>query len=206
MLDSFEQTPHWFSPMNRLEAPLAMMFACTSCAQASWQGAFLDFLSMPHAWIAVIGPMSVSLVLWLRAYRTLDRYVELRMVWWLSLPLMYATAHWRETEQALSLHILAWFSMACVYLAWRRKPVTPGLAYSLTFFSLFWVDLAHAMAHALRTHAPLNTFYQGIGGAGWYDGLFLFPPLAAAAIAYAQWRHAHPDFYGAIWRRLSIAR
>ncbi len=183
-----------------------MVFACTACAEQSWSAALVDFLTMPHAWIAVIGPMCVSLVLWFRAYRKLDQYIELRLVWWLSLPLMYATAHWRETEHAVSLHILAWFSMACVYFAWRRKPVTPALAYSLTFFSLFWVDLAHALALALRSNASLSTFYQGVGGAGWYDGLFLFPPLAAAAIAYAQWRHANPDFYVALWRRVSIAR
>lgn len=192
--------------MDRLQAPLATFFSCVSCAEVGWWDALLDFLAMPHAWIAVLGPMSISMVLWLRTYRTLDQYVALRMVWWLSLPLMYVTAHWRESDQIVSLHILAWFSMACVVFAWRRMPVTPGLAYALTFFSLFWVDLAHALSLALRTNAPVSTFYHGIGGAGWYDGLFIFPLLAAAAIAYAHWRHAHPDFFHALLRREQLGR
>lgn len=192
--------------MDRVDFPLAKLFTCSSCAELSWAGAFIDFLVMPHAWIAVLGPMLVSSWLLLKVYRTLDQYLALRMVWWLSLPLMYATAHWRENDAGVSLHILAWFSMACVYFAWRRKPVTPALAYALTFFSLFWVDLAHALSYALRTNAPLTTFYHGVGGAGWYDGLFVFPPLAAATIYYAHWRQAHPDFYAALRRRMSPAR
>lgn len=192
--------------MDRFDPPFSTLFVCASCAEAGWTRALLDFLSMPHAWIAVIGPMFVSLWLLLRAYRTLEHYVALRMVWWVSLPLMYATARWQESEHGLSLHILAWFSMACVYFVWRRKPVTPALAYALTFFSLFWVDLAHALAYSLRTGAPVSTFYHGVGGAAWYDGLFIFPSLAAAAIYYAQWRQAHPDFYSALLRRVAPVR
>ena len=148
----------------------------------SWSQSLIEYLELPHTWIAVIVPMAISLGVLLRSADQLDRFATLQLLWWLSLPLMYATAHWRQDGETLSLYIVAWFSMACVFLAWRRMPVTPALGYALSFFSLFWVDLAHAFTRALKGDFPLDSFYYGVGGAGVFDGLVIFPLLTAAAI------------------------
>jgi hypothetical protein len=175
----------------------AQLRAMPGGVEELWQ-ALLGYTTLPHAWIAVLGPMVVSLVLLAKERRAARDYAIVRLVWWLSLPVMYATARWRIEGGVAMLHILALFSMVCLYLVWRRIPVSPGLAYGLTFFSLFWVDLARAFEYALTSGTSLATFYYGVGGAGFHDGLFVFPLLTAAAVRYGHWRQAHPD----AWRAL----
>ena len=60
-----------------------------------------------------------------------------------------------------------------------------ALAFALTFLSLWWVDVTHALCRALECGMPLDQFYLGVGGGGARDALLLVPAMTAAMVAYA---------------------
>ena len=157
---------------------------------ATAPGTIIPVDSPNSMWIAVALPMLLSAVLIYEARGRLGQYSALIRLWWISLPLMYLTSYWREVDDVLSLQIVVIFSMGALYLVWRRIPVAPGLAYALTFASLFIVDVVRAMQYASEAGYPLSVFLRGIGGAGMYDGLFIFPLLTAVLVMYAHWRQS----------------
>jgi len=66
----------------------------------------------------------------------------------------------------------------------------PAVAYALTFLSLLWVDVTHALCQAVLCNWDLDRFYVGVGGAGMMDTLFVVPLMTAAFVAFvgAQFR------------------
>jgi hypothetical protein len=139
-------------------------------------------------WIAVILPLVVSLALLYQARSRLHQYSALIAFWFVSIPIMYFTSYWREVDGALCLQIVVIFSIGALCMTWRRMPVAPGIAYALTFFSLILIDVIRAIEFALERGHPLPEFLQGVGGAGLFDGLFIFPLLTALTVMYAHWR------------------
>jgi Protein of unknown function (DUF1614) len=139
-------------------------------------------------WLAVVLPLVVSLALLYQARHRLREYSKLIALWFVSIPVMYFTSYWREVEGVLCLQIVVIFSIGALCMTWRRMPVAPGIAYALTFFSLVLIDLIRATEFALERGHPLPEFLHGIGGAGLFDGLFVFPLLTAVTIMYAHWR------------------
>lgn len=100
----------------------------------------------------------------------------------------YTSAKWNVTEELRQLFILpcAFFSVAG--LLWARIPISAHSAFAATYLSLWIVDMSMAMQLVHDGEATWTTFFHGVGGAGYQDGLFVFPAVAAALVPYAVWR------------------
>lgn len=149
-----------------------------------------SLLNAPPGVVSIGIPLVVSVVALAGVLkRCLPVHRMLLGTWLLSLPVMYLASFWREADGILMLQILPVFSIAAMVMVWRKVDVPVALAYALSFFSLFAIDLLRAVEFAHDHHIPLNGFIQGVGGAGIGDGLFVFPALTAAFVAYGRWRH-----------------
>lgn len=102
-----------------------------------------------------------------------------------SLALTAVLARVSVTPEAISLHLPPGATAILCYLVWRGYYIPPGLGFALTYASVLPVDVWLAK---LATGPHFNP--GCIGGAGWFDGLLIFPALTALAIAYANWRMA----------------
>jgi hypothetical protein len=98
------------------------------------------------------------------------------------------------TPDAVALHIPPGATLLVCYLVWRGHYVSPGLAFALTYASCLPVDVCLAQ---LVTGSEFSS--EGIGGAGWLDGLLIFPALNALAVGYANWRMARTGRAGLFW-------
>jgi hypothetical protein len=150
--------------------------------------AFVNYLLRPEIGLAVLLPGFLSLGIlgfYVRNGKVSNR---LQLLWILALPVAYYCARWELTADGARLYVYSAFSVTCLLLLFNRIYVPPALAYSLTFLSLWWVDVTRAFCMALECDAPLDQFYEGVGGAGSHDALFLLPLLTAAAVAYAAMR------------------
>ena len=147
--------------------------------------ALANYLSGGSAWVAVVIPGIVSVIvvaLYVKAGRFSTR---LRVLWLCSLPVTFVCTRWDYTDGVHQLYIYSAFSVACVMILFKRMYIAPPMAYALTFFSLSLVDITAALGHAIEWHLPVATFYYGVGGAGIVDALFVVPLLTGAAAAYA---------------------
>jgi hypothetical protein len=86
------------------------------------------------------------------------------------------------------LYIYSGFSVACLVLLFFRVYISPALAYALTFLSLWWVDITHALCQAVLCQWELDRFYVGVGGAGVLDTLFVVPLMTAAFVGFVSAR------------------
>jgi hypothetical protein len=98
------------------------------------------------------------------------------------------------TPDAISLHFPPGATVVLCYLVWRGHYVSPCLAFALTYASMLPVDFWLAK---MATGPHFNP--EGIGGAGWIDGLLIFPSLTALTIVYANWRMAKVGRAGLFW-------
>jgi hypothetical protein len=98
------------------------------------------------------------------------------------------------TPDEQSLYIVPGATLVVCYLSWRGYVLSPGLAFALTYASLLPVDFLLAQQ---AFGASFNPEY--IGGAGWRDGLLVFPTLTALAVMYANWRMIRVGRAGLIW-------
>lgn len=111
-----------------------------------------------------------------------------------SLALSAGLARVYATPDAIALHLPPGATLALCYLVWRGHYIPPCLAFALTYASMLPVDVGLAK---LATGPHFNP--EGIGGAGWFDGLLVFPVLTALAIMYANWRMAKVGRAGLFW-------
>ena len=111
-----------------------------------------------------------------------------------SLILSAALARVDVTPDAISLHFLPGATVVLCYLVWRGHYIPPCMAFALTYASMLPVDVLLAK---LATGPHFNP--EGIGGAGWFDGLLVFPALTALTIVYANWRMAKVGRAGLFW-------
>jgi hypothetical protein len=142
------------------------------------------WLHLPETRLAVILPGLASLAIlgfYVRRGQISDR---LQLLWMLALAISFYCARWQDGIGMGALYIYSAFSVTCLLLLFMRVYVSPALAFALTFLSLWWVDVTHALCRALECDVPLDQFYLGIGGAGARDALLLVPLLTAAMVAY----------------------
>ena len=111
-----------------------------------------------------------------------------------SLAISAAFARVDVTPDAISLHFPPGATVALCYLVWRGYYIPPCLAFALTYASMLPVDFWLARRAIGPDFDP-----GGIGGAGWFDGLLVFPALTAFAIVYANWRLAKVGRAGLFW-------
>jgi hypothetical protein len=152
--------------------------------------ALLRYFSDPAVQLAVLLPGIVSVAIYW-AYRRAGKVsFPLQVLWSAALALTFFFARWEHSEDAQRLYIYSGFSVACLVLLYFRVYIPPALAYALTFLSLWWVDVTHALCQAVLCKWDLERFYVGVGGAGVFDTLFVVPLLTAClvAIVTAQFR------------------
>jgi uncharacterized membrane protein len=111
-----------------------------------------------------------------------------------SIALSAVLARVYATPDAISLHLPPGATVILCYLVWRGHYIPPCLAFALTYASMLPVDVGLARLAAGPHFNP-----ECIGGAGWLDGLLIFPALTALAIVYANWRMARVGRAGLFW-------
>jgi len=103
-----------------------------------------------------------------------------------SLALSVALSRVTITPDVSSLHFMPGAAVVLCYLVWCGHYISPGLAFATTYATCLPVDFFLAQ---LVFGADFNP--ESIGGAGWRDGLMVFPALTALAVMYANWRMIH---------------
>jgi hypothetical protein len=146
--------------------------------------ALLKYLASPSIQLAVLIPGLISVAIyWF--YRRAGRVsYRLQILWFVALALTFYFARWEQTEDVQRLYMYSGFSVACLVLLFFRVYISPALAYALTFLSLWWVDITHALCQAVLCEWELDRFYVGVGGAGMLDTLFVVPLMTAVFVGF----------------------
>lgn len=144
----------------------------------------IDYLHMPHAWVAVFVPGALSLmalVLLRGTWTSSSCTVPLALAgtaitWW--------SAWWVETPTSLGLHFYP-AALIVLLVAWSHRIIQEATLSKasrwaaclagFTWFSLLPVDVAGCMARD-------NCVMVSVGGAGIVDLLVLCPAVAFAAV------------------------
>lgn len=130
----------------------------------------LDWITDPSFYIAVLGPLFMSLLcLGLhRAQSVRFKPTPLIVLFVVGTVFSALTAQWEED----GLHVFAatGVGMTFVCIAFRTSP---WLVYPMTFFSALVVDLILAINHP--------SYPYGVGGAGFGDALFVMPVFLTLA-------------------------
>lgn len=148
--------------------------------------ALLNYLSMPSAQLAVLLPGTMTIYA-LRHLDVQDRMPLFKLLV-LSTVFSYMTARWDITDDVRSLFILPCALFGVGFFLWRRIPISACGAFAMTFISLWMIDMVKATELVSQGEASWQMFYYGVGGAGWRDGLAIFPVLSAALVHYGRWR------------------
>jgi hypothetical protein len=150
---------------------------------------FLHYLAQKSPWQAVFPPLALSLYILLFVKNRVPHLAK----WWVGLTALSCfTVRWAISEDTVSLYILPLFLFYVAWSSYRGQDWSPGHAYAGTYFSLLVVDLLSAY-RLKNPHVSVLDFYWGVGGAGWGDGLFLFPISSALLVLYVQWRRRPPQ-------------
>jgi hypothetical protein len=152
--------------------------------------ALLKYLSSPGIRLSVLLPGLLSVAIYWIYRRAGKVSYRLQALWFVALAVTFFFARWEQSEEVQRLYIYSGFSIACLVMLYFRVYISPALAYALTFLSLWWVDITHALCQAVLCNWDLDRFYVGVGGAGMMDTLFVVPLLTAVSIAFvtAQFR------------------
>lgn len=143
------------------------------------------WLSSPAALTAVVLPGVLSTALLIRHAYAGQLSLRLALTWLATLPITLLCTRWICDGDVHELYIFSAFSVAVLFVFFKRMTIAPTLVYALTFLSLGLVDTAAAFGHAVEYRLPMETFYFGIGGAGILDSLFIVPLCTAIVAAYA---------------------
>lgn len=103
-----------------------------------------------------------------------------------SITLSVALSRVTITPDVTALHFMPGATVALCYLVWCGHYISPGLAFATTYATCLPVDFFLAQRLFGADFNP-----EFIGGAGWSDGLLVFPVLTALAVMYANWRSLH---------------
>ncbi len=146
---------------------------------------FWTYLQMPSAQVAVVFPFFLSLC----ALVLSSRVPLVIMLWWAVFTgVSSLTARWVHSPDGNELFIVPWFLLLVVVTSYFGHRWSPAHAYSLSFLSVFCVDVWQAYLLSLTGVIPSTGFFYGVGGAGFGDGLFLMPFAAVALVGYIAWR------------------
>jgi hypothetical protein len=143
----------------------------------------LSYFSTPSILLAVVAPGLISAIIYWSYRRAGKVSPRLQVLWFVALAVTFFLARWESSEEVQRLNIYSAFSVACLVLLYFRVYIAPALAYALTFLSLWWVDVTHALCQAVLCGWDLDRFYVGVGGAGFYDALFVVPLMTATFVA-----------------------
>lgn len=148
----------------------------------------LQYLTYPYAMFSVTLPW-VFVVYW---YISEGRKnpPSVTVLWhWIGLTVFtYFMTSWKITDDNVSLHMLDGFFFYLVLYLWLGFKITPGAAYTLSFIQMWAVDMSKAYELIDVGLSLPETYYYGVGGAGAFDGLCIFPLVSAMMVHYVAWR------------------
>ena len=130
---------------------------------------YLQLTSMREA---VLAPAGISIALWnWNRHRPLPEFSAALFLAGIALSLVFSV--FRDTGAEQSIHALPGYALLMVLMPQRFQP-TWQQSFGLSFSSMLIADVWGAAAHCVTQdgHIPV-TFYYGIGGAGFCDGLFI---------------------------------
>jgi hypothetical protein len=90
-------------------------------------------------------------------------------------------SRWWESDTELSLHIYPACALLLVLLPRAQRP-SWQLGYCLIFFSQLTTDILCALRYSVEQNCLSESFFCGVGGAGFSDALFLVPAFAALCL------------------------
>ena len=157
---------------------------------------FLEILLMvvstPHFYIAVLGPALVALVLWwgsATVRQELEDFLPAICFATVSNTLiaMLQILVINSRFDSLSLHLFS-FILIPVFLRcyYNVQVPSPATVYIASWVSIFAPDVFGAFLFSLYSLHPTvsGDWLTYVGGGGWFDTLFLAPPLSAL-VAFA---------------------
>lgn len=101
-----------------------------------------------------------------------------------ALAISVAFARVEVTPDAISLYFPPGATVVLCYLVWCGYYIPPCMAFAFTYASMLPVDVVLAK---LASGPHFNP--EGIGGAGWLDGLLIFPSLTFLGDRVCQLAH-----------------
>ncbi len=141
-----------------------------------------DWLS--HAIPAVFVPVCITCFALLKHFRLLNRQTAILLFG--STVLTAITGQWMESGGMLGLHLTPVFFIVLAVLNYRGRVLPASLAFGLTFVSLVICDSSLALHY--NAGMDWTDALEGVGGAGWLDGLLFFPTAAALLQGYVKAR------------------
>ena len=140
------------------------------------------YVTTPETFHGFIMPLVLSVAL---AYNY-RRYLSATLIFalFMSMVLAWNTSYMGHT----GLHTFPVEYFVLGLLIWKNEPFTVALAYPFSFFTALSSDVINGLLHP--ANAFWYTWYYGIGGAGFHDGLFIDPlyGIIAVIIVYmAKW-------------------
>lgn len=134
--------------------------------------------SQYHFYIAVLAPLSALIYCNIK----LKTFYVLTDFSWLilSISLSHLFSYWKNENNTL---VIAPVCMLLIVIsAYFKRSWTNTQAFTLSYITLLTVDLVMAY----KMHYSENGWYflTGIGGAGWQDGLVIFPVVTLCFVTY----------------------
>lgn len=151
---------------------------------------FLYYIQQDYALFSVTIPW-MYVIYWFFTDSIRNPPKESVMWFWLFTTICtYYLTWWVITDESVSLYMVDGFFIYLGFYLWTGSKITPGTAYVLTYFSMWSVDMIRG--YELLWHVEPNTWYYGVGGAGYKDGLCILPLISAMLIHYVAWRRKEP--------------
>lgn len=144
----------------------------------------LAYLSMQHILYSVTIPLIFSIMWYIGSRKNLPS-IEVCYAWMWCVFGSFVMARWIVTEDTRSLTGVNVFFIYLAFYLHLKQRITASAAYVLSFLELLTVDMAKA---SQLIPEEGSYFYVGIGGAGMFDALCIYPLLAAGLVKYVEWR------------------
>jgi len=162
-------------------APLPAYFDSPSFA--NMHNPFFDaviYLEQPETIHGFLFPFVLSLLSVCAYRKAWDRETTMALI--ASITLAWNTVYMGHT----GLHTFPVEVFFLAVLAWRRedKPFPLMLGYAFAFCTALSSDVLHGLQHP--ANGLWQTWYYGIGGAGFHDGLFIAPIFGCFAVLLAR--------------------
>jgi len=148
----------------------------------------LHYLSEPYAIYSVTVPWLFVIYWFCTEARRNPPQEELIWHWMVMVLATHTLAWWVIDDDYISLHMIDAFFLYLIFYLYYGLKITPGAAYTLVFLTEWGVDMTKALELIPLGLASPSTYYFGVGGAGYMDGLCIFPIIAAALVHYVAWR------------------
>lgn len=148
------------------------------------------YLRKPSTLTAVVGPWIVVIYwMWKEAFRS-KVPAKLLWTWMLCVIGSYFLSEWQVTDDLRELHIINVFFIFEAFYLYFENELSVGTAFSLAFLADWLVDMTRAAELIRMGVETTNTYYFGVGGAGMFDGLYIFSMVAALLVPYVKYRQA----------------